>query len=84
MVSGDMSVRLPSDISRWRTKHAQAWLTHTMELPQYVDAFQKASIDGILLVDYMTETHLEDIIGERERERAGKRVRAGKRERDSV
>ena len=68
MVSGDMSVRLPSDISRWRTKHAQAWLTHTMELPQYVDAFQKASIDGILLVDYMTETHLEDIIGERERE----------------
>ena len=65
MPSGDMSVRLPNDIGEWRTKHAQAWLAHTMELPQYVPAFKKASIDGTLLVNHVSESHLEEMIGER-------------------
>ena len=58
-----MCVTLPSNISKWRTSHAQAWLAHTVELPQYVDAFKTASIDGHLLVTYMTGEHLEEIIG---------------------
>ena len=65
MPTGDMNVSLPSDISKWKNKHAQAWLAHTMELPQYVDGFKKASIDGSLLVHHMTESHMEEMIGER-------------------
>lgn len=58
-----MTISLPANISKWRTSHAQAWLAHTMELPQYVDAFKAASIDGPLLVTYMTGERLEEIIG---------------------
>ena len=60
---GDVTISLPTNISKWRTSHAQAWLAHTMELPQYVDAFKAASIDGPLLVTYMTGERLEEIIG---------------------
>ena len=66
MPTGDMNVSLPNDISKWKNKHAQAWLAHTMELPQYVEGFKKASIDGSLLVHHMTESHMEEMIGERE------------------
>jgi hypothetical protein len=59
----DITVKLPSNVSRWRTKHAQAWLVHTMELPQYLEAFKGASIDGMLLVNYVSESHLEEMIG---------------------
>jgi SAM domain (Sterile alpha motif) len=36
---------------------------HTMELPQYLEAFKGASIDGMLLVNYVSESHLEEMIG---------------------
>jgi SAM domain (Sterile alpha motif) len=63
IITDDITVKLPSNVSRWRTKHAQAWLVHTMELPQYLEAFKGASIDGMLLVNYVSESHLEDMIG---------------------
>jgi SAM domain (Sterile alpha motif) len=34
-----------------------------MELPQYLEAFKGASIDGMLLVNYVSESHLEEMIG---------------------
>ena len=63
IITDDITVKLPSNVSRWRTKHAQAWLVHTMELPQYLEAFKGASIDGMLLVNYVSESHLEEMIG---------------------
>ena len=56
-------MELSTNIGEWRTKHAQAWLVRTIELPQYVDGFQKAAIDGTMLATYVTEDHLRNVIG---------------------
>lgn len=48
-------VKLPNDIRKWRNAHVQAWVAFQMELPQYIDSFQEASIDGLMLLNYVDE-----------------------------
>lgn len=62
-LSSYADVELPTNIGQWRTKHAQAWLVCTVELPQYLHGFQMAAIDGTMLATYVTEEHLRDVIG---------------------
>lgn len=62
-ISAYTDVDLSTNIGEWRTKHAQAWLVRTIELPQYVDGFKKAAIDGTMLATYVTEDHLRNVIG---------------------
>ena len=49
------NVKLPSDVCQWRTIHVQAWLAFKMELPMYMEAFQKASVDGLLLIRHIND-----------------------------
>jgi hypothetical protein len=44
------NMQLPTDIRKWRNAHVQAWLGFVLELPQYIDAFHKASVDGPVLL----------------------------------
>ena len=53
-------VMLPSKIYDWRAAHVQAWLAFNMDLPQYVQQFQDASIDGFLLLKHVDECILRD------------------------
>jgi hypothetical protein len=53
-------IQLPKNISRWRKAHAQAWLAFRMELPDYLEVFDKASMDGLLLLHYNEiKSHIE-------------------------
>ena len=53
-------LQLPKDIAKWRTAHVQAWLAFEMELPQYLDVFAVASVDGLVLLNYIDITVLKD------------------------
>lgn len=53
-------VVLPSNVYDWRAAHVQAWLAFKMDLPQHVQQFQNASIDGFLLLKHIDETVLRD------------------------
>ena len=62
-VSEMTNVKLPSDVCQWRTIHVQAWLAFKMELPMYMDAFQKASVDGLLLIRHISDEILTGDLG---------------------
>jgi Ca2+-binding EF-hand superfamily protein len=53
-------VVLPSNVFDWRAAHVQAWLAFKMDLPQHVQQFQNASIDGFLLLKHIDERVLRD------------------------
>lgn len=55
-------IQLPKNISRWRSAHVQAWLAFQIGLPQYIDAFADASIDGLLLLKHIDHKHLKDFL----------------------
>jgi Ca2+-dependent lipid-binding protein len=54
---------LPNDINNWRSIHAMAWLAYQLELPIYMDAFQKASVDGLLLLQHIDDDALVEYLG---------------------
>lgn len=56
----DVQVELPKNISRWRTAHVQAWLGFEMELPDHLEAFAKASIDGLMLLHHVDDNVLRN------------------------
>jgi hypothetical protein len=53
-------LQLPKDIAKWRTAHVQAWLAFEVELPQYLDNFATASIDGLVLLNHIDITVLKE------------------------
>lgn len=57
------TVKLPLNISEWRSSHAQAWLAYRLDLPQYLQIFKEASIDGLLLLKYVDDEILHDTLG---------------------
>jgi Ca2+-binding EF-hand superfamily protein len=57
------SLKLPLNVSDWRAAHVQAWLAFQMEYPQYVPAFQEASVDGLVLLGCIEEDTLNDQLG---------------------
>lgn len=62
-ISGISNLKLPKDALQWRTVHVQAWLAITMELPLYMDNFQRGSIDGLVLTRHVNEKILNDVLG---------------------
>ena len=62
MVYEMKDVQLPRDVSRWRTVHVLAWLTCELNLPQYIDTFNEASIDGLLLLDHLNYDMLKNFM----------------------
>jgi len=54
------SIKLPSDVKQWRSAHVQAWISFQMELPQYAEPFQKASIDGLVLIKHINRDTLQN------------------------
>jgi hypothetical protein len=63
MVYEVKDLKLPKDVSRWKTVHVLAWLTCDLGLPQYLDAFNEASIDGLMLLnDHVTHKTLKDYL----------------------
>jgi hypothetical protein len=52
------NVQLPANVHDWRVAHVQAWLAFQVELPAYMEAFQKASVDGMMLLKYVDEVTL--------------------------
>jgi Ca2+-dependent lipid-binding protein len=62
-ISGISNLKLPKDALQWRTVHVQAWLAITMELPLYMDNFQRGSIDGLVLTRHVDEKILNDVLG---------------------
>lgn len=56
-------VKLPNRVSEWRAAHVQAWIAYQMDLPQYVTAFQEASVDGLLLLSYIGDESLNEDLG---------------------
>lgn len=54
------AIKLPSDVKQWRSAHVQAWISFQMELPQYAESFQKASIDGLVLIKHVTRDTLQN------------------------
>lgn len=57
------SLKLPLRIADWRAAHVQAWLAFRMDLPQYVAAFQEASVDGLVLISCIGDEALNDELG---------------------
>jgi hypothetical protein len=53
------SLKLPADVKQWRSAHVQAWISFQMELPDYAVPFQKASIDGLVLLKHITKDTLQ-------------------------
>ena len=62
-VSEISSVKLPPNIADWRTAHVQAWLAFQVELPDYMERFQKASIDGFVLIKHVDDELLGGTLG---------------------
>eukprot|EP01034_Spumella_vulgaris_P039156 gene39156-48362_t len=55
-------LKLPADVKQWRSAHVQAWVAFQMELPQYMESFQHASVDGLVLINHITlDTLLNDL-----------------------
>jgi Ca2+-dependent lipid-binding protein/Ca2+-binding EF-hand superfamily protein len=57
------NVNLPPDKNNWKTIHVQAWLSIKMELPNYNANFAEASVDGPLLLNYVDDKCMRDILG---------------------
>jgi hypothetical protein len=47
-------IKLPLDVRNWRNAHVLAWLAFRMELPQYMDSFSQASVDGLVLTKHVS------------------------------
>jgi len=56
------NVELPANVNDWRVAHVQAWLAFQVELPAYMEAFQSASIDGLMLLQHIDETTLTSML----------------------
>ncbi len=56
------NVQLPANVNDWRVAHVQAWLAFQVELPAYMESFQKASIDGPMLLKKVDETTLPKLL----------------------
>lgn len=57
------AIKLPLDITTWRTAHVQAWLSLKLDLPQYIQAFHDSSIDGLVLLKHIDADVLEETVG---------------------
>jgi Ca2+-binding EF-hand superfamily protein len=57
------AIKLPLDITTWRTAHVQAWLSLKLDLPQYIQAFHDSSIDGLVLLKHIDSDILEETVG---------------------
>lgn len=57
------NVKLPPNIADWRTAHVQAWLAFQVELPDYMESFQKASVDGFVLIKHVDDDLLATTLG---------------------
>jgi Ca2+-binding EF-hand superfamily protein len=57
------AIKLPLDITTWRTAHVQAWLSLKLDLPQYIQAFHDCSIDGLVLLKHIDADTLEETVG---------------------
>lgn len=57
------NVSLPRNVYDWRAAHIQAWISLRLDLPQYIQAFHDASIDGIVLLKFVDEDVLKDSLG---------------------
>lgn len=55
-------VKLPLNVNEWRASHVQAWLGLKLDLPQYLPTFQEASIDGLVLLKFITDDVLNDTL----------------------
>lgn len=53
-------VKLPLDVKTWRNAHVLAWLAFRMELPQYMESFSHASIDGLVLTKHVSADTLRN------------------------
>jgi hypothetical protein len=53
-------VKLPLDVKTWRNAHVLAWLAFRMELPQYMESFSHASIDGLVLTKHVSSDTLRN------------------------
>ena len=53
-------VKLPLDAKTWRNAHVLAWLAFRMELPQYMETFAHASIDGLVLTKHVSADTLRN------------------------
>jgi Ca2+-binding EF-hand superfamily protein len=57
------NVSLPRNVYAWRAAHVQAWISLRLDLPQYIQQFHDASIDGIVLLKFVDEDVLKDSLG---------------------
>ena len=57
------NVQLPPNVNDWRNAHVQAWLAFVVELPEYMESFSKASIDGHMLIKYVDNETLNGTLG---------------------
>jgi Ca2+-binding EF-hand superfamily protein len=57
------AIKLPLNITTWRTAHVQAWLSLQLDLPQYIQSFYDSSIDGLVLLKHITAEVLEEAVG---------------------
>ena len=53
-------VKLPLDVRTWRNAHVLAWLAFHLELPQYMESFGHASVDGLVLTKHVTAETLRN------------------------
>ena len=57
------NISLPRNVYDWRAAHIQAWISLRLDLPQYIQPFHDASIDGIVLLKFVDEEVLKDSLG---------------------
>ena len=62
-ISELQNISLPRNVHNWRAAHIQAWISLKMDLPQYIQQFHDASIDGILLLKFVDDEVLKDTLG---------------------
>ncbi|KAJ1417444.1 hypothetical protein B484DRAFT_453961 [Ochromonadaceae sp. CCMP2298] len=63
VISQVSSVKLPPDVKQWRSAHVQAWVSFEKELPAYAPHFQRASVDGLVLLRHVTMDTLQGALG---------------------
>ena len=54
------NLTMPHNVLTWRTVHVMAWLCYKLELPQYIETFHNASIDGLLLIKHINNELLSE------------------------
>ena len=60
-ISPFSNLLMPADITTWRATHVQAWVAYRLDLPECVENFREASIDGLVLLKYVDDVALRDM-----------------------